>query len=225
MKIHDCIQGTPEWYWLRAGMPTASRFDSIITPAKGELSKGITGYIAELIAETVTGIPADIDSYMSRAMVDGVNTEAEARNWYAFDTGRDVEQVGFITDDDGHFGCSPDGLVDEDGGLELKCPTAKVHVGYLLDNASLVTAYKCQVHGCLAVTGRAWWDVMSYCQGFPPVLIRVEPDEFTGKLSVALSKFRMEFEQAVAAFEDATGEKLTKPKPPKTKTVPEPTFM
>lgn len=213
------------WYWLRMGIPTASNFDRIITPARGALSTGIDGYIAELIAELATGIPVGVESYTSRSMEHGIDTEAEARGWYGFDTGHDVEEVGFITTDDGHFGCSPDGLVGDDGGLELKCPEAKTHVGYMLDNAALLAAYKCQVHGSLVVTGRSWWDIVSYCRNMEPVVVRVEPDDFTSKMSVALSEFRIRFEEAVARFEDANGAPLVKPKPPKVKTVPEPMFM
>lgn len=188
MRIIECAQGSEQWWQARCGVPSASNFSRIITPKTGKLSAQAHGYICELLADRILGTPLGIESYTSRPMQDGIDTEPEARAWYEAEHDVDVRQVGFVTTDDGRFGCSPDGLVGGLGGLELKCPTAKTHVGYLLAG-DLPDAYRCQVHGCLAVTGAEWWDFVSYCRDIPPFRIRVLPDDFTEALRKALDEF------------------------------------
>lgn len=189
MKIIECEQGSPEWLEYRRGIPTSSEFKRIITPVKGELSSGADGYIFELIAEQYhLGSMDELSGPATAAMRNGLIMEPEARKWYEFVNGCEVKQVGFVITNCGRFGCSPDGLVVEDGGVEIKCPHGKTHVEYLL-NKVLPSEYKCQVHGHMAVTGRAWWDFMSYCPGLPEFIIRVHRDEFTDKMLAALESF------------------------------------
>ena len=190
MKVIDCKQGSPEWYQARAGIPTASEFGRLLTPKRMQLSEaGARSYACELIgARLIGGVPEGVEAYGSRAMEYGKLTESEARSFYALDRDCDVSQVGFCLADDGQIGCSPDGLVGDDGGLELKCPMIKTHVGYLL-NGGLPDEYKAQVHGSLIVTGRKWWDFLSYAVGAPPLLVRVEPDDYTDKLREAIRAF------------------------------------
>lgn len=213
MRIIDCQQGTPEWWEARRGIPTASRFDSIITPKTAKPSAQAWPYICELIADRVLGTPMGVESYTSRAMQDGIDCEPEARAWYALERDVEVRQVGFCVMDDGAAGCSPDGLIGDDGGLELKCPLAKTHVGYLLDGV-LPTEYKCQVYASLVVTGRAWWDFASYCLGFPPLVVRVTPDDFTAALRGALDAFTGQYREATARFEALGGFRLAAPAAP-----------
>ncbi len=189
MKTFYCEQQSPEWWELHRGVPTAGSFDRIITPKKAQLSAGADDLICELIAQRLTiGSIAPQQGFTSHAIQHGIETEAEARRWYEMDRGLDVQQVGMCMTDDGRFGCSPDGLVNDDGGLELKCPTLKTHVAYLRDGV-LPAEYKPQVHGCLIVTGRLWWDFLSYAPGLDPLLVRVTPDEFTEKLRECLELF------------------------------------
>ena len=188
MRIIQCDQGSPEWGQCRQGIPTASNFDKIVTPAKGELSKQADAYIYELIADRIMGVPENVEAFTSREMQYGIDTEPEARAWYQMETGLTVRKVGFCVADDGSMGCSPDGLVDPDGGIEIKCPLAKTHIGYLMQGG-LPTEYKLQVHGSLVVTGRRYWSFVSYCPGIKPVNIKVEPDDFTAKLRDALEAF------------------------------------
>lgn len=196
MIIHEVEQGSQEWHDLRRGIPTASNFGSIITAVKAELSKGSKRYICDLIGSlTDQFLPHNAEHFTSRHTEWGTNTEAEARRFYGLDT--EVKQVGFITTDDGRFGCSPDGLIVSDsgtweGGLELKCPSPGVHLEYLLDG-ELPNDYRQQVHGGLAITGLNFWDFMSYCPGNPPFVIRVYPDEYTQKLKNALEIFWAEY--------------------------------
>ena len=188
MKTYDFAQYSPPWWTVRRGVPTASVFDKIITPVKGELSRSAVDYAHQLIADQYDPDYGVIEDYVSAAMKNGTMMEPEARRFYAFERGYDVQQVGFCTTDDGRFGCSPDGLVGDDGGLELKSPAPKTQVAYLLDGV-LPTDYKPQVHGALIITGRKWWDFMSYVPGFPPLLVRVEPDDYTEKVRKALGDF------------------------------------
>lgn len=183
MKIHDCVQGSDEWRQLRLGIPTASQFDRLITPKTRKPSSQRRGYMCELIAERILGKP--IDSEGSSFMERGSKIEAEARGWYGFEHDkRTVRQVGFITEKIlfefgdgtayGTIGCSPDGLVDDDGGLEIKCPGIKQHIANLI---SLDPAYTMQMQGCMWIADRKWWDFVSFCPGFPTAIYRVQRDD------------------------------------------------
>jgi len=195
MKIIECKQGTPEWFAARVGKVTASVMDRIITPKTGKPSAQQHGLICEMLADESMGGAPDGVEFMSRAMEHGVTVEPEARRWYAFDADADVEQVGLCVSDCGRFGCSPDGLVGEDGGLELKCPLAKTHIGYILAGG-LPDDYKAQVHGSLIVTGRSWWDFVSYCYGLPAFKVRVVRDDFTAALEAELLAFWPRYTEA-----------------------------
>jgi len=187
VKIIDCEQGTPEWLTARLGVPTASEFDSIITPKKGDLAAAHETYINQLLDEQIR---RDAErSFKGNADTDrGHELEPDARALYSFIRDVEPQQAGFILRDDGMAGCSPDSLVNDDGGLEIKCPDGPMHVGYLRAG-TLPDKYKPQVHGCLIITGRQWWDFMSYCPGHKPLIIRVVPDDYTAKLAKLLDGF------------------------------------
>lgn len=188
MIAHNVAQGSPEWKALRLGIPTASNFHRIIAPKTGKLSAQADAYMAQLVAEALLGIPLDGDA--SDFMERGSALEAEAVAFYELERGVTTEEVGFCTLDDGSAGCSPDRLVGEDGGLEIKCPTPGVHVQYLLGLDSVSDKYRAQVQGGLWITGRRWWDVCSYHPEMPTALIRVERDEaFIAALSQAVQWF------------------------------------
>lgn len=172
MTILDMEQGSLEWMVARLGLPTASRYDQLLTPKGLKPSASQQPYRAELLAEWLLGQPLEwgTDGVMER----GTELEAEARRFYEMDRDVEVRQVGFILRDDGLTGGSPDGLVGADGVLEIKCPMAKQHVRYMLGEKPEHTG---QVQGLLHLTGRAWCDVLSYNPELPPVLVRVERDE------------------------------------------------
>ena len=181
MIILDCEQLSPEWFAARCGIPSASKFDKLIT-ATGKPSTSAIGYRRELLAEWVTGEKASIKQ--NEWMLRGIEMEPEARQFYEFTNDVEVHEVGLIfKDEDRLVSCSPDGLLGDgaldtnelDGGLEIKCPAPGTHIGYLIDN-KLPTAYIPQVQGSMYVTGLDYWDFMSYCPGIDPVLIRVERD-------------------------------------------------
>ncbi len=192
MRINNCIQGTTEWLQLRAGIPTASCFDKIITPG-GKSSRSAEPYMFSLLAERMIGRP--LVEHISFWMDRGLEMESEAVDFYQFQRDMETVKVGFITNDEGTIGASPDRLVGEEGLLEIKCPSEAVHVGYLLKK-SVDSAYYPQVQGQLWVSGRQWSDVLSYHPEMPPALIRVERDEkFIALLSKAVTEFSEQLEE------------------------------
>jgi hypothetical protein len=189
MILLDVVQGSPAWEACRLGLPTASRYDEILTPKTLKASASAPKYRNQLLAEWLCGYAIDFGG-KSGFMDRGTEMEPEARAWYEFDRGCDVTVAGFVLRDDGETGGSPDGLVDEDGGIEIKCPAIHTHIGYLLDPASLVAEYKGQTQGYMYLTGRAWWDVVSYNPQLPKVVQRIERDEeYISALDRALGVF------------------------------------
>lgn len=189
MKTIDCVQGSPEWFQARRGVPTASRFDQIMSPVKKQFSKSATTLAYELIGElSYPGPVEDLHPGMSQNMRNGASLEDEARRAYSLVSNNDVTRAGFVMDDFNQFGCSPDGFVGDDGALELKCPMHKTQAEYL-HLGKVPADYLCQVHGTLIVTGRKWIDFMSYARGLPPLVVRVEPNDFTEALNENLIKF------------------------------------
>lgn len=184
MKILQADQGTQEWLDARLGCPSASQFCKLVTTA-GKPSASADDYISELIAERITGEREPI--YVNEWMQRGTELEPEARATYEFMNGVDVQEVGFILDDSGEFGCSPDGLIGEDGGVEFKCPAPKNHIAWSRKGVCPSKHYA-QVQGCLYITGREWWDFMSYHPDMKPFIVRVERDEeFIAKLAEQIS--------------------------------------
>lgn len=173
MRIIDCEQGSPEWVMARLGVATASQFHRLVTPARLEPSKQLRGYGMELLAEWLQGEPQD-DGGRSDWSDRGIAKEPQAIAAYEWEHGIETRAVGFCLSADGSYGCSPDRLVGDDGGVEIKCHAAKIHIGYLLDGFH--ADHMMQVQGSLLVTGREWWDLVAFCPGLPSVGRRVVPD-------------------------------------------------
>lgn len=188
MIVVDTVkQGTPEWLALKAGTPSTSNFDKIIKN-DGKPSKQNKKYMYQLIGEKLLGhIP---ETYKNKAMERGNELEAEAREFYQFTNDVEVSQVAVAyKDENKDFLCSPDGLIGEDGLIEIKCPLLPTHIEYLINN-ELPSKYFTQVQGQLFVTGRKWVDFMSYYPSIKPLIVRVERDEkFIKLLEVELSSF------------------------------------
>lgn len=198
MRLIDCEQQTPEWYAARLGIPTASCFDKIITPKTGKLSAQADGYIDHLIDEIVR--PEAERGFGGNWHTErGNELEPEARDLYALIHDVTLRQVGLVLSDCGRMGCSPDALVNSDGGLEAKAPDGPTHVGYLRGGI-LPAKYRTQVHGSLVVTGRDWWDFISYCPGYRPLIVRTYPDDFTKQVASAMSEFLDRLDAAKAQF-------------------------
>ena len=189
MKIIKCEQGSEQWQQLRVGLPTASQVDKIISPKKLQPSSQATTYRNQLLAEWLCGHPIDW-SGQSQWMERGQEMEGPAREWYAFTRDIEVEQVGFIMRDDEKFGGSPDGLIGDDGVLEIKCPALHTFLGYLIEPHTLAEKYAGQVQSYLMLTGRAWADIVAYNPDLPSVVVRIERDErYIGALGKALDAF------------------------------------
>jgi exodeoxyribonuclease (lambda-induced) len=173
MIVLDVEQGSMEWVRARIGIPTSSRFDNIVTPAKLAPSRSQETYLCELLAEWMMG--ETTDPFVGEWMERGHELEPQAVDYYEMHRNIDTQKVGFIYRDESRMtGCSPDRLVGDDGGLEIKCPSPKVHVQYMLEPAR---KYYCQVQGSLWITGRKWWDFLSFHPDMPPVIRRFERDE------------------------------------------------
>ena len=197
MIIHSMEQYGDEWWSIRKGIPTASCASKIVTPT-GNLSVQSRAYMNELIADSLGfgDEPTEPTEWMTR----GLELEPEARAFYEFDSGLTVDQVGFITNDEGSAGCSPDGLIiplielaltegtPNATGWEFKCPKASTHIGYLL-KGGLPDYYKPQVHFSMAVSGIREWVFVSYFPGLEPLIVSVEWDEYTDKINEAIAGF------------------------------------
>ena len=175
MIIHPAEQGSAAWTEARLGIPTASQFSRIITPG-GKLSSARDAYLAELLAEWALG--ETTAEFMGTDWTErGHLLEAEARAGYGLLRDADVTAVGVCyKDEDRMVAASPDGLVGDDGLLELKVPKASTHLLWLAHGV-LPKAHVLQVQGQLWVTGCEWADFMSYHPGLPPFLVRVEANE------------------------------------------------
>jgi len=176
--VIECEQHSGEWFTARMGIPTASRFNAIIT-SKGDPCKAAARrtYIEDLATERITRVVTE--HHVTAAMARGTALEPRARAWYEFDRDTDVETVGFVRSADRLCGASPDGLVGSDGGIEIKCPLKRAFVRIALAD-KFPSEHVQQVQGCLWVTGRAWWDLVVYSDDagldHRPLVYRVEPD-------------------------------------------------
>jgi putative phage-type endonuclease len=181
MTLHmypDIEQGSGEWLQLRLGVVTASAVGQLITPAtiRAASNDKSRALIAQLAAERITGRAEPV--FVNDDMIRGTLHEPIARDLYAEHNGVEVEQVGFMVREFSggvRIGASPDGLIGDDGGLEVKCPRAKTHVQTILAD-EVPSHYMAQVQTSLVVSGRDWWDFVSFCSGLPLYTKRVTPD-------------------------------------------------
>jgi exodeoxyribonuclease (lambda-induced) len=170
MKIHKMEQCSDEWFAIRKGKLTASNAQAI--SANG---KGLETYVYSLLAEKYSN---NKEHYTNSDMDRGVELEEQARMTYEIENNA-VEQVGFIEIDE-LVGCSPDGLVGKDGGIEIKCVNDVNFFKILINGEKAIeTKYLWQCQMCLLVTGRKWWDLVFYNPNFDKnmFILRIFPDE------------------------------------------------
>lgn len=161
-------QGSDAWKRERAGKATASKIADIVAKTKAGWGASRANYAAQLVAERLTGTPAE--SYINAAMQHGTDTEPEARDAYQFRTDADVEQTGFIPHPTiAMSGASPDGLVGTDGLLEIKCPNTATHIETLL-GGEIDRRYQIQMQWQMACTGRKWADFASFDNRLPEAM-------------------------------------------------------
>lgn len=174
--IKDIEQGSEEWLKLRLGVATASNFDKIITTT-GKESTTLSKYALELATQCLLIEPEP--SYKNDIMLRGNELEAEARQIYQEQTFNVVEEITMFKSDCGNYGYSPDGLINDNGLIEIKCPLATTHFKYILDN-KIPSDYWQQLQGGLWVSNRQWIDFISYHPNFKDKKLfikRVERDE------------------------------------------------
>jgi len=159
--IKDIEQGSEDWFALRYGWITASMFKAVISNGRGSApSKTRLSYMYQLAAEAVSEMRQE--SFTSEYMEWGTETEPQAREMYEFVTDNQVEEVAFIRlGGDRKIGCSPDGLIGDDGMIEIKCPKTTTQVETFLAG-KMPTVHKAQVQGQLWVSGREWCDFVSF---------------------------------------------------------------
>jgi YqaJ-like viral recombinase domain len=184
MRILNNEQGTAEWLLDREGKMTASEATAI-----GNNGKGLETYIKEIVRKQLSSNKET--GFETKDTKRGNELEPVARGIYELERGVEVTKVGFIEYDE-YTGCSPDGLVQEEGGLEIKSPDDKNYFEYLLHKEDAVdSGYIWQVQMNLLVTGRKWWDLMIYNPNFTQsyFIFRIFPDqEKIEKLKVGLEK-------------------------------------
>jgi hypothetical protein len=194
MQIFDDPQGSPEWFAARMGIPTASEFATVMAIGpKGGKSVGRVAYLNKLAGEILTGEP--MPSFSNEDMERGKLMEDEARDLYAFTHGVEPQRVGFIRN--GDKGASPDSLIGDKGGLEIKSAAAHIQISRLLAD-ELPSEHKAQVIGSMWVVEREWWDFASYCPKLPLFVKRVYRDEeYIKRLANEVDLFNTELRQTV----------------------------
>ena len=191
----DIMQGTDEWYNIRLKKLTASDFHVMLGKSQTKTDK-----LWEIIAERLTG-DTDQEPFTGFAAERGKILEAEARRMYSAINETEIKETGFVEPDEGDpwhgfVGSSPDGLIGEDGGLEIKCYYAKNFLQYTepVEGGGRVITYikpevKTQIQFNLMITGRKFWDLMYYHPRFPVAIQRIEPDaELQEKIGQAINE-------------------------------------
>ena len=195
----EIIQGTDEWKMLRLGKVTASRIKDIIATTKSGYATSRDKYMTQLLLERITNTVAD--SYINEAMTWGTEQEPFARAKYEGYASTLVEQVAFIDHPTIPMsGASPDGLVMDDGLVELKAPMSHTHLESIL--GGIDDQYMPQVQWQMAVTGRIYTDLCSYDPRFPEHLQLVvkripRDDDYIAKLEKEVIKFLAELDDKV----------------------------
>lgn len=196
-------QGSLKWLRDHLGRPTASMFDQLMTEdfesRKGKMPETA---MYKKLAEKITGSP--LPGFSSWNTEQGTILEDEARPFFEIEYDIVTTKVAFVLSDDERSGCSPDALIGDDEGLEIKCPQADTHCRYL-DYGQVPRDYIQQVHGSLFVTGRKRWHFLSYYRGLPPLHVIVERDEsIMAKIGECLAKFYQTFDAALQRLTNRT---------------------
>jgi len=198
MIIYKCEQHSEAWHEARCGRVTGTRFKDLIM---GESTKGYKDLVTNIACEIITGRAEE--TYTNAIMEAGIETEPEARKEYENQFGVDIKQVGFIIPDENHvyhdwIGISPDGLTQDEGMIEIKCPLMKTHLGYIEANV-LPSEHEKQIQGQLFVTGLKYCDFISYVNNMKPFIVRVKPDlklfaEFETRLNKLITEVKKKIE-------------------------------
>ena len=195
LEIFNHEQGTPEWFAERCGVITASCFSQVLAKGQGKTRKT---YLLKLAGERITGNTSD--GYTNPHMERGREQEETARNLYIEQHGVEIAQCGFMKN--GCLGYSPDGLIGDDGLIEIKSKLAHLQAEVLLDG-DVPREHVAQIQGGLMVSGRKYLDFVSFCPGMPLFIKRVERDEnYITTLKSELEKFENELNTIVQQIMD-----------------------
>lgn len=203
-------QRTDEWFSARLGKVTASRVADVIAKTKSGYSTSRANYMAELVCERLTGVRGDF--YQNAAMVWGTEQEPNARAAYEAAKGVLVVETGFVPHPTITMaGASPDGLVDDDGLVELKCPISATHIDTLL-SGTIPGKYVTQMQWQMACTGRQWCDFVSFDPRMPEnmqiFMQRIDRDDvMISKLEAEISLFLSELDEKVKTLTSTYGDK------------------
>ena len=204
MNIIDVEQGSDAWFAARAGKLTASRVKALVAKTKSGYSTSRANMITQLALERMTG-HVEQNTYTSPAMQRGTDLESEARDYYAFDRDVFVSEVGMVIHPEPEYDfitCSPDGLIDDDGLVEIKCPASMAKMVSYLEKDAHAKEYRVQLQMQLLVTGRQYVDAVGYDPRFPDGLkmavCRVEADkEYQEELLSEMLKANTEINQLI----------------------------
>lgn len=201
MIIHYFEQRSEAWYSAKCGLVTSTRFKNLCSKESTDSYKDL---VTNLACEILTGRMEE--TYSNANMENGTETEPLARKEYEQQMEVKVQEVGFITPDEDHkyftwIGDSPDGLLPDDGILEIKCPLARTHFEYIEAN-KLPSEYRHQVQGHLFVTGLKYCDFVSYVPGMKLFAYRVYPDmELHAEFELRLDKLIKDVEAKLKVYE------------------------
>jgi len=219
MKIHrELQQKTWSWFQARAGKVTGSEMGNLITD-KGAIRSWASAmpnsYLHRKLAERWRGFA--LESFTGGRQTDQGNLrEPQARRYFAALLESDITEVGGIESDDERLWCSPDGIIGESVGLEIKCPNADTHVGWLLDGG-VPEEHVLQVQFALFVSGWQEWQFLSYVHDMPHLAVAVKPDAgLFDKFTEALDDFIERFEAGWQTLCDMNGG----PPPPRQQFIP-----
>ena len=217
----EIIQRTDAWQQARCGKVTASKVADILAKTKSGPAASRKNYLAQLVCERLTGVKAE--GFKSAEMQWGIDHEAEARALYVTQTFNEVKEVGFVDHPSVKMaGCSPDGLVGDDGLIEVKCPNTATHIETLISGEA-DKKYFAQMQMQMACTGRKWCDFVSYDPRLPVDLMlfikRVPRDEaYIAEMEAEITAFLAELDETVEKLRHLNDPKAEDPAKPKRKT-------
>lgn len=196
-------QRSPEWRRARIGIPTASSFEKIITPA-GSPSGQAQGYLCRLLTERLFNRSLE-ERFINKWMQHGIDMEDEAAREFERVSNERVTEVGFVSSKDGRWGCSPDRLVaGKNAAVEIKCPAPWNHIEYAIYGPG--KDYKPQVQGQMLVGGYDFVYFFSYFPGMPSCIVKTERDDsFIIKLENALTVFSDHLDKKTIEFTELDG--------------------
>lgn len=197
VEIVDCEQNSEAWFQARLGIVTASNFHKVMAQGDGKVR---TRYMRDLAGEIITGRPAE--TYQNAAMQRGNDMETAAAEEYERSRLVKLQRVGFIRNSGllkyAVVGASPDALIGNDGGLEIKTMIPALLIELLEKGAALPSEHRAQIHGSMWVCERKWWDFKIFYPGMPDYTARIVRDEgYIKEIGTAVEVFSYELRKLV----------------------------